>query len=712
MPELSLFRDYYEIKKPSNEDVEKINDSVANLEQFKDKATKGLPVTFEATHSALFNDNLRFYLPGRMEDGTITFLGKNGKSVKILKHHDEHSDPVGIITGAKYVPTIPAFLKDDKNVKILTDNSFPLKTQLKAARDLLQSGVIFSDEWKGLGYIQLQGVVFDEKTVGQIKNGLFDAVSTSFRSPGKAYCSVCLQNLIRDGFCEHEPGQMYSDEEDGEPNIVCGIIPGVHNYDEVSFVVFDADPLTQVSIGHKDSKNNYEISVDDWKKSSKRNSSNFGFSFRDFKEDNNMADPAKTEKSLSDAAKEILAAIKQLRPELDDSKAEELAVKLEGMKDDDGKYPHQLDAEIDDDTALLYTLEHVETADQEIKGDEICDEMQVELKSMLDEELITKEEWEDADAKLSAGQRKKMSESTFCGPNRSFPVPDCAHVTAARRLIGRYKGPGSKSKILACVTRKAKSLGCDSKKKDKTEKQEPEVVFETPTCDQLKTIDDNATRELFNAVEAEMISRNLKLDRPCGKCAALEDEANKIRDSLKDSETKIEDLENTLNILREELRFQMNDYSAQVDKYIELSAKLKGMQKDHVVLVGTLSGKYESIEKAEDSLKDANIDKEFSAAKDFKVEDFLKKQNDGIANSEPQGTVDDPGFKDDVDNNALPDGLTPAAVASIENIRKYINVGQKRNAKSLYDKMVSLKVIDQKLVPFDSLSVKDESVTE
>ena len=67
------------------------------------------------------------------------------------------------------------------------------------------------------------------------------------------------------------------------------------------------------------------------------------------------------------------------------------------------------------------------------------------------------------DKKISTEKRKSLGKSTFCGPDRSFPVPDCAHVTAARRLIGRYKGPGDKSKILGCVSRKASSLGCESK---------------------------------------------------------------------------------------------------------------------------------------------------------------------------------------------------------------------------------------------------------
>ena len=67
-------------------------------------------------------------------------------------------------------------------------------------------------------------------------------------------------------------------------------------------------------------------------------------------------------------------------------------------------------------------------------------------------------------SRLSTAQRKKLKASTFCGPERSFPVPDCAHVTAAKRLIGRYKGSGDKGKIMACVNRKEKSLNCKTKK--------------------------------------------------------------------------------------------------------------------------------------------------------------------------------------------------------------------------------------------------------
>lgn len=69
------------------------------------------------------------------------------------------------------------------------------------------------------------------------------------------------------------------------------------------------------------------------------------------------------------------------------------------------------------------------------------------------------------DAALSTEQRNKLPDSAFCGPNRSFPVPDCAHVTAARRLIGRAKlSDAQKAKVLACVDKKANSMSCDKEK--------------------------------------------------------------------------------------------------------------------------------------------------------------------------------------------------------------------------------------------------------
>lgn len=63
--------------------------------------------------------------------------------------------------------------------------------------------------------------------------------------------------------------------------------------------------------------------------------------------------------------------------------------------------------------------------------------------------------------KLTTKDRKKLKSGTFCGPGRSFPVPDCKHVGVARAYLGRSKfSAETKKKIAACINRKAKALGC------------------------------------------------------------------------------------------------------------------------------------------------------------------------------------------------------------------------------------------------------------
>lgn len=76
--------------------------------------------------------------------------------------------------------------------------------------------------------------------------------------------------------------------------------------------------------------------------------------------------------------------------------------------------------------------------------------------------------------KLTTKDRKKLKKSTFCGPDRSFPVPDCKHVATAKAYLGRSKfSQETKKKIAACINRKAKQLGCDVSKKAKASRDYP-----------------------------------------------------------------------------------------------------------------------------------------------------------------------------------------------------------------------------------------------
>ena len=84
--------------------------------------------------------------------------------------------------------------------------------------------------------------------------------------------------------------------------------------------------------------------------------------------------------------------------------------------------------------------------------------------------------------KLTTKDRKKMKESTFCGPGRSFPVPDCKHVAVAKAYLAKSKfSESTKKKIAACINRKAKALKCNVSKKAKAY---TEYSYESLTQDQ------------------------------------------------------------------------------------------------------------------------------------------------------------------------------------------------------------------------------------
>jgi hypothetical protein len=91
------------------------------------------------------------------------------------------------------------------------------------------------------------------------------------------------------------------------------------------------------------------------------------------------------------------------------------------------------------------------------------DHVEEELEETPEEVEETIEEDIEEESKLDAKTRNALPGKVFCGPNRSFPAPDKAHVIAGLRLLGRYKGPGSKASIKRCLLSKGKKYGIGSK---------------------------------------------------------------------------------------------------------------------------------------------------------------------------------------------------------------------------------------------------------
>ena len=131
--------------------------------------------------------------------------------------------------------------------------------------------------------------------------------------------------------------------------------------------------------------------------------------------------------------------------------------------------------EVQEDKQEEVVIENSDAQETEVQNDEATIEDVAPQTEDSDEDAeidVSDVDWyllnialdhEIGDARLSAEAREKLKASDFCGPERSFPVPDCAHVTAARRLIGRAKlSEDQKKRVLACVDRKAKAMSCDS----------------------------------------------------------------------------------------------------------------------------------------------------------------------------------------------------------------------------------------------------------
>lgn len=78
---------------------------------------------------------------------------------------------------------------------------------------------------------------------------------------------------------------------------------------------------------------------------------------------------------------------------------------------------------------------------------------------MMEYEQLNLEE-----AELTYQQREKLPDSAFCGPNRTYPAYDNAHVkNALARLsqFGKNLKPATRNRILNCLKQRAKRMGIE-----------------------------------------------------------------------------------------------------------------------------------------------------------------------------------------------------------------------------------------------------------
>lgn len=637
-------------------------------QQDSQQAPKGLLVTLAATHSGIITRNNGFYLPNKMRAGASSFIDDYPKP--ILVHHNNESDSIGRAYDAKYMDT-SGFIQDKYDgvevraedgrtigsinqamIKDFNAGDMPFGQSVDVVRKLfnIRDGILEDQNYPGLGYIQLVANITDPDAIQKLLDGRYLTGSVG-ASTDAAVCSVCKQDWTQAGKCEHKPGAVYDSTK-------CFIITGNLKYDEYSFVNKPADKYSKVMQLYY---NDIQDSVDIENSFGKLYEVNLEFpQYDNTKEEENLM--AKKNKDESTKNGDLSIQDNAKTPPVEDTAtSEDTTVKDDVNSDDNSEHP------IEDETTegnTDETPEEISIEDLVIKvlEDEVVptEEQEQQLYDLFWEEVVqavnegqlvlTADELKDA--KLSTEKRKSLTKSQFCGPNRSFPVNDCAHVVAAKRLIGRAKlSDASKEKVMACVNRKEKAFGCKSKIKDTVVQDSTHTYLMHQILSVMETTEYNGDDNKV-LTEEEMGSLRTMLKRLAGmvgkdavqSAAIAEGLAHNEQDLLDEiitNEETIGDLRDKLESVEKEYHDLYNDVESLQDQVISSKQELRSFKEQHLNVLANLNDcKVENRDWT--ALEDSALDVQL---KQYQEQVDIVKITDKIGNGmsqEPSEKVENP----------------------------------------------------------------------
>jgi hypothetical protein len=571
---------------------------------------KGLKVTFAASHAGMVNGNKVMYSPQGMKNSDHTWTYPIPRPMQI--HHDDTADPIGRITGARFVPYGESQVNSDHQEVFLKFRDATMKDDVLAgARMIEDAGVLGSETWKGVGELVLDAIITDADAVEKVLDGRYLGISISQR-PVQAFCSICEQDWMKDGPCEHDRGEK--DEDSGRRMY---LIVGDTRYVEASYVNQPADEFAQtletnpVLLG--DSNEEALVCISD--------SLDLGLKFTlidSFVEETQESE----KKEIPDDSQEDSSDGKS---EIDTKKLEE----TQEDSDDKGTAPKTHEEESPDlEETVAKALELL------FAGEDNFDEEQADIVNNAIETIINEdpELQKEQDAKLTTEKRKALPGSSFCGPNRSFPVNDCAHYTAAKRLLGRYKGPGSKSSILSCVEGKGKKLGCSGTKKDSLDPV-PEVK-EQQLC--IDYMDNETLGRTYLDCEKIMIARGLKFERVCEDCSEKDTKLTELED-------KIPSLEDKVVALRDEWKIVIQEHIASEESHANTIAELQSLLVDYVKIGLLLSDKEREEESIDQEVKALSLDLLRQRAKELDFSQTISFVRSGVSRKPDQEVTPEEG---------------------------------------------------------------------
>ena len=226
---------------------------------------------------------------------------------------------------------------------------------------------------------------------------------------------------------------------------------------------------------------------------------------------------------------------------------------------------------------------------------------------------------EIADKKLKADDRKKMAGSTFCGPDRSYPVNDCGHAKSAMAYAKKYNAG---SGVQACIRRKASRLGCPFSGEAKDSVDTSASQYEAGHFD---TYEDQELLDMMGALKEAMKERQLIC--PCEE--HVEETNQKER----------------LDALQKEIKYQLEDIDSLHNQLAESYKVTRQLKLQNICNFKKLAGEVTDFTKVSDSLKDSSSDDMDKILKDLNekvdIDKITDKINSGLSNN-PQGTVENP----------------------------------------------------------------------
>jgi outer membrane biosynthesis protein TonB len=530
--------------------------------------------------------------------------------------------------------------------------------------------IIDDPDYQGLGYIELTADITDPDAIRKVldKRYLTGSVGASTDS---AVCSICKSDWANeDGPCEHRPGKVY----DGKK---CVLIAGSLEYDEWSFVNAPADTHSavielsdagihdSVQLEHSfiDKNENVQLEILDHiieesqqdvakkcpecgAKMEKKSGVN-EYYCPECDEDDDEQEEEDTEE-MEDSQQEEKSKEEIKMAEVTDEKQEEQPaqpteeVKDEAVQPAEEPAPQETQADsppaepVQDEKQeveqpisvpaepdpLQHLREFYGPELEEIIGDDewgrryadmVFQAATSELKGEEDEDLS-----EIKDKKLSSKARKALSASTFCGPDRSYPVPDCSHAKVAMAYAKKYN---ESSSVISCIRRKASRLGCPFK--SKSDSMDLIVEVGQYSLDYFDRFDDDELLQIHEGSRKAVKERDLIC--PCMLEPNKEEELQNRIDALqKEVKYLVEDTE-TLNVQLADLLKVNRDMKAQ--KVCDF-AKLAG---DNIKLA-------DNIQECPTEELDKILNDLAGKVDIAKIADTI---NSGLSNN-PQGTVENP----------------------------------------------------------------------